>query len=183
MSRSPNSLLTTKIKLRDKHAFDMLFFRYYSPLYHYALNFCSDSIIAEESVQNTFIKIWNNCTEPDFNDIGKILFTYTKNNVIDEIRKNSARKKHEGLLVSEMIVNESIEEDTKFQIKAIIESGIEKLPKKAKEIFRLAKQEGLSIKEIADYLKISNKTVENQLTIAYKKLRTYLEPFKNQLTY
>ena len=45
----------------------------------------------------------------------------------------------------------------------------------------MAKKEGLTVNEIAEYLKISPKTVENQLTIAYKKMRKYLEPFKNQL--
>lgn len=53
-------------------------------------------------------------------------------------------------------------------VKSIIETAINKLPKKAKEVFKLAKQDGLSIQEIATYLAISIKTVENQITIAHK---------------
>ena len=102
---------------------------------------------------------------------------------VKEIRKVNTRKKYEENIISEINTDENIEEDNKNRIKAIIETAIEQLPPKAKEIFRLAKQEGLSIKEIAQHLKISNKTVENQLTIAYKKMRQYLEPFKNQLKY
>jgi RNA polymerase sigma-70 factor (ECF subfamily) len=60
---------------------------------------------------------------------------------------------------------------------------IQQLPKKSKEIFRLSKQEGLSNIEIANYLKLSKKTIENQLTIAYKKMRQYLEPYKNELIF
>jgi RNA polymerase sigma-19 factor, ECF subfamily len=184
MHNKSDKYLIQEIQQGNKSAFDNLFFKYYKPLYRFALHFCNNAIIAEESVQQTFIKIWQTSSNTSYNDdIGKILFTYTKNEVIDEIRKVNTRKKYEENIISELNAEENIEEDNKNRIKAIIETAIEQLPPKAKEIFRLAKQEGLSIKEIAQHLKISNKTVENQLTIAYKKMRQYLEPFKNQLKY
>ena len=183
MQNISDSLLVKKIKLGDKNAFDTLFFKYYNPLYRFAFNFCKDSEVAEESVQRTFIKIWQNHANFPLEDTGKILFTYTKNTVIDEIRKNYTRKKYEGSVVTESTIDENNANDEKNKIKAIIDSGIETLPKKTKKVFQLAKQEGLTIKEIASYLKISNKTVENQLTIAYKKLRVYLEPYKSHLNF
>ena len=184
MHNIPNNTLFQKIQQGNKTAFDSLFFKYYKPLYRFALHFCNNTIIAEESVQKTFIKIWQNNSETNnTEDIGKLLFTYTKNAIIDEIRKDNARKKYENSALTELIIEENNTNDNKYRIKAIIETAIEQLPKKSKEIFRLAKQEGLSINEIAQHLKISNKTVENQLTITYKKMRQYLEPFKNQLKY
>lgn len=182
MHNTPDNILIKKIRQGNKLAFDSLFFKYYKPLYRFALNISNNSTIAEDSVQNTFIKIWNNNNKLDpSNEIGKILFTYTKNEIIDEIRKNNTRKKYEGSALTEMLVNEHTFNTEKCITKAIIESAIELLPKKSKQIFRLAKQEGLTRNEIAEYLKLSKKTVENQLTIAYKKLRQHLEPFKNQL--
>lgn len=184
MHSTPDNILTKKLIQGNKPAFDSLFFKYYKPLYKYAYNFCKSDDIAEESVQNTFVKIWKNCTslKPD-TEIDKLLFTYTKNEVIDEIRKVNTRRKYEGQLVSELIINENTDFDNQNKIKAIIESAIDQLPKKSKEIFRLAKQEGLSINEIAIHLNISKKTVENQLSNAYKKMRTYLNPYKNQLVF
>jgi RNA polymerase sigma-70 factor (ECF subfamily) len=182
MSNTFDRILIQKIKLGNKNAFDSLFIKYYKPLYRYALNYCNNSIIAEESIQKTFIKIWQNNTNFFSDDnVGKILFVCIKNSIIDEIRKEDTRKKYESSEIDNSIYHNTELNDSKNQTKAILESAIDKLPKKAKEIFRLAKQEGLSIKEIAEYLKISNKTVENQLTIAYKKLRLHLEPYKNQL--
>ncbi|MCK5170979.1 MAG: sigma-70 family RNA polymerase sigma factor [Bacteroidales bacterium] len=141
---SDNNLIQ-KIKLGNKNAFDRLFFRYYKPLYRFALHFCNNSTIAEESIQKTFIKIWQNNTNffPDDN-IGKILFVCTKNSIIDEIRKEDTRKKYEGSEINYSIYDIDDLSDSKNQIKAILESAIDKLPKKAKEIFRMAKQEGLS---------------------------------------
>jgi RNA polymerase sigma-70 factor (ECF subfamily) len=176
--------LIEKIQQGNKTAFDHLFFKYYKPLYRFALHYCNNTLIAEESVQKTFIKIWQNNSHTKYaDDIGKLLFTYTKNEVIDELRKVYTRKKYEGTTSYELIFEDTNNHDNKQRIKAIIESAIEQLPKKSKEIFRLAKQEGLSINEIANYLNISVKTVENQLRIAYKKMRLYLEPFKKQLNF
>lgn len=176
--------LLEKIQKGNKTAFDCLFFKYYKPLYRFALHYCNNTLIAEESVQKTFIKIWQNNSHTEYSeDIGKLLFTYTKNEVIDELRKWSTRKKYEETTSTECSFEDQNNHVDKSRIQAIIESAIEQLPQKSKEIFRLAKQEGLSINEIASYLNISVKTVENQLTIAYKKMRLYLEPFKNQLKF
>jgi RNA polymerase sigma-70 factor (ECF subfamily) len=46
---------------------------------------------------------------------------------------------------------------------------------------QLRQEEHLTNKEIADRLLISVKTVENQVAIAYKKLRTYLQPYNEQI--
>lgn len=45
----------------------------------------------------------------------------------------------------------------------------------------MRQEEHLTNKEIADRLLISVKTVENQVAIAYKKLRTYLQPYNEQI--
>jgi RNA polymerase sigma-70 factor, ECF subfamily len=182
MSESDYSL-ALKLKEGNKYAFDKIFFKYYNPLYRYAFNICRNKSMAEDSVQQTFIKIWkNNTLLISDESIGKLLFTYTYNQLIDEIRKENTRKKYEGLIIENTF--DSILEDNKeerLRVKAIIESAIDKLPEKTKEVFRLAKQEGLSYDEIADYLKVSQKTVENQLGNAYKKLREYLSPYKDLL--
>ncbi len=180
MSNNPEHILIQKISKGNKTAFDQLFFKYYKPLYLFALNYCHSAVIAQESVQNTFIKIWNNNQSlNDCENIGKLLFTYTRNEIIDQIRKDNTRTKHEKLVVLE--TNSNNHSADQERVKAIIESAIEQLPDKAQKIFRMAKKEGLTVNEIAEYLKISPKTVENQLIIAYKKMRKHLEPFKNQL--
>lgn len=56
----------------------------------------------------------------------------------------------------------------------LINKEIDKLPPKCKQIFSLSKKEGLTNVEISEYLNISIKTVEVQITIAYNKLRDKL---------
>jgi RNA polymerase sigma factor (sigma-70 family) len=60
---------------------------------------------------------------------------------------------------------------------SLIEKEVSKLPQKCQEIFRLSRNEHQSIKNIADLMNISHKTVENQLTKALRQLRSSLEQF------
>ncbi|MEA2105104.1 MAG: sigma-70 family RNA polymerase sigma factor [Bacteroidota bacterium] len=134
MNNTPDHILTKKITEGNKTAFDHLFFKYYKPLYRYAINFCHSPIIAQESVQNTFIKIWNNNkTLKNCDNIGKLLFTYTRNEIIDEIRKNNTRKKYETNVIQEY--DSEYKSINQEKIKAIIESAIEQLPEKARNSY------------------------------------------------
>lgn len=170
------------LETEKKHVFDQLFFKYYKALVRFAYSICGNQLISEEAAQQTFIKLWQNQVYQNVQSgIDKLLFTYTKNAVIDELRKDISRKKHENAAFLEIKISENYIPEEKYRAKAIIETAIESLPRKSKEVFRLAKQEGLSNQEIADYLNVSVKTVENQMTSAYKKMKQFLEPFKHLL--
>src|SRR5690606_6245806 len=55
-----------------------------------------------------------------------------------------------------------------------LNNGIEELPERCRLVFTLSRKEQLSTKEIANLLNIAPKTVENQLTIAIRRLRSTL---------
>jgi RNA polymerase sigma-70 factor (ECF subfamily) len=71
----------------------------------------------------------------------------------------------------DMQTSQKITYDSLYQY---ITELVNQLPERRKEIFIKSRYEGLSIKEIAEKLKISHKTVENQLTDALKFIRTNL---------
>ena len=60
----------------------------------------------------------------------------------------------------------------------ILNSEIDKLPNKTKEVFYLSKKRGLSNIEISELLDVSIKTVEGHMTKAFKLLRTEVKKFK-----
>ena len=66
-----------------------------------------------------------------------------------------------------------------YGLKLKIQAAIAALPEKRQEIFRLAREDGLKYREIADQLKISVKTVETQMTLALKQLRESLKAYRN----
>lgn len=56
----------------------------------------------------------------------------------------------------------------------ILDSALETLPPRCKDVFLLAKLQGLKYREMAEKLEVSEKTVENQMTKAIKLLRAYV---------
>jgi RNA polymerase sigma-70 factor (ECF subfamily) len=67
------------------------------------------------------------------------------------------------------------------ELRALIETAINKLPEKSRQIYLMARNENLSHKEIAARLGITPKTVENHVGIALHKLRESLRPFYKQI--
>ncbi|MDO9613060.1 MAG: sigma-70 family RNA polymerase sigma factor, partial [Bacteroidota bacterium] len=97
--------------------------------------------------------------------------TKTQKRIVEKIGKT------EPLITSE-------EEDSYLdtnEFKKILDAAVDQLAPKCREIFLLSKFEDLSNREIAEKLGISVKTVENQMTIALKKLREYLLPFRGKI--
>lgn len=171
--------LVLKIRTDHKSAFDALFQKYYVTLCRFALSFLRCEDLAEDAVQRTFIQFWERRKSIQVKESVKAyLFKSTYNECL-RIRKQNIKRisvEEEFVLLSEASINESEQEQWR-NIRPILQNAIQKLPLKCRDIFILRRQEGLTNQEIAEYLGISVKTVENQMTIAINKLKIELKPF------
>ena len=68
-----------------------------------------------------------------------------------------------------------------IELRNLIESAIQKLPEKSRQVYQMAWEENLSYNEIAEKLGLSSKTVENHVGIALRKLRESLGPYYKQI--
>jgi RNA polymerase sigma-70 factor (ECF subfamily) len=94
---------------------------------------------------------------------------------VNQYQHNKTHKiLHRKYIESLQRVVASSEDLNNKQTIELINIEIENLPTKCREIFKMSKKEGLSNIEIAEYLKISTKTVESHITSAYKRLRAIL---------
>lgn len=140
----------------------------------FAMGFIQKKEVAEEIVSDVFIKIWETRSNlTGIENLKSYLFVCVKNSCISHIRKN--RKENlvsldgfEDFLLppvecpeSEYINTETLNE---------IYNAIGQLPPKCKIAFSLAKINGLKYREIADIMGVSEKTVNNHLVFALKKL-------------
>ena len=172
-----NKELVVAIQQGDKVAFKFLFEQYYGPLVGYISTYTQDKQLSEDIVQHSFITLWqkrsrlSNETSPK-----NYLYTIAYNRYIDLLRKE---KRVGGLLEELRMENlrNRIEEDREFLEKRLfkLKKIIEGLPPRCKEILYLSRQRGLEYTEIAEKLKISPKTVEEQIRIAFKKIRKGFE--------
>lgn len=170
---SDNIYLINSLKTGNEDAYKYLLKIYHHKLSVYAYNLIADKDLAEDIVQNVFIKIWKNKDNLKTTlSIKNLLYKSVYNEFIDQYRKNKKtiylEKKYIDTLSS--IVEEESEQSLE-QLIAIVRSEIDKLPPKCKETFLLSKKEGLTNTEIAEYLNISIKSVEKHITRAFSTLK------------
>ncbi len=170
--------LINKIKNGNEPAFDALFRKYYASLARFAMMFTKNEDNADEIVQSFFVRLWEQKEGLKINSSVKSYFyTSVRNTALNFLKKEKTRniyqKKHEAESKNDIL---DIENN---KITKIYETAVNNLPERTKEVFVLSKNEGLTYKEIADYLQISAKTVENNMGIAFKKLREMLMPYKH----
>lgn len=161
-----------KIKEHDD-ALEKLFHLYYKALCTYTMQFTKSMPVAEDIVQNIFVKLADNRETLNKADFKKAyLYRSAYNAYIDTFREDRKKEILMETLKYEAL-SEQLEEDIFLQqqrIKKVMDL-VETLPGRCKEILLLSKQKGYKNKEIAEHLNISIKTVESQIRIAFQKIR------------
>jgi len=164
------------LKMGNESAYGYLVDYYHNRLCVYANSLIKDNLIAEDIVQNVFIQVWEkrNKLKHDFS-LENYLYKSVRNKFIDQYRKGKAvmalEKKYIAAL--ELAVDEK-DEIQEQKILNILLDSIQELPPKCKQIFLMSKKEGLTNTEISEYLDISKKTVEGQITKAFGILKEKL---------
>ena len=172
--------LIKAFKKGDAHAFESLFNLYHKRLYYFLFGLLKSKEDAEEIVQETFLKIWES-RENFWEDypFESLLFRIAKNAFLNHNRKKVNRtvfEKHFGFFTD--FSESSADQYILFQeTQSIIETIVNGLPPKRKEIFLMQKVEGLSRQEIASKLGISIITVDSQLFKANKHLKEEFQKY------
>lgn len=167
-----NTELINALQSGNEEAFKFIFEVLYDDLVRYVFSLCNDRAKAEDIVQGTFVKIWEQHRSLAINSsVKSYLFRSCHNRFI-----NSLRRDKNTVSLSDHIYLESFLEDETQQKEApgnyeTLRKAIDSLPPRCKEVFTLHKFEGMKYRDIAYKLNISVKTVENQISRAYQKLR------------
>lgn len=160
-------------------------------LVSFAYNYLKSGEDAKGIVQEVFISVWNNRENLRLDgNLKSYLFTATRNKCLNFLEKrriktvslDAPQPGTEQPLEHFFIADQAGTEEAMelAELKAVIFDEVQKLPPKCREIFILSRQEELSHKEIAEKLKISTKTIENQIGIALKRIRKRLSDYKQQ---
>lgn len=158
----------------DIRSFEYLYNIWSGKLYNFVMRISKgDGYLAEEIVQSVFVKVWENrkSLNPD-KSFGAYLCTIAKNQLVniyqhrmlEDIYQEKTRK-------SEPIENTTDKEVDYHLLEEYINSLIDQLPPARREIFILSRHNMLTNKEIAARLKLSENTVESQLTKALSFMR------------
>ena len=166
--------LIKKLREGDSFAFEVLFYKYRNKIKGFALKIVPAQIDPEEIVQEVFVRVWlkKEAIDPE-KDFQSYLFSIAKHLVLDHLKSAVNRKLYfvgehfQQDLLEEDGLDASISEETEEKLQKLINE----IPERRREIFRLSRFEGLSYKQIAERLNISENTVDSQIRNALAFLR------------
>ncbi len=149
--------------------FEIQFRRLYLPLGMYALRIVDNADDAEDLVEDAFIKAWETIENgAEIENFKAFIYRTVRNVCISFLRKKRETVGEEYIPeVDDEIIDTSVRD-------AKIWKAIDELPTKCREIFLMSKRDGLTNEEIAEELGLSIKTVKNQMTKAFARLREAL---------
>lgn len=159
----------------DMRAFESLYKAYVGKVFNYINSFIYDPDLAKDITQNTFLQLWEvrSQVDPDGNIEGYI-YSISRNLLFREIRRLNILKNYTDHIKEEIKEAEEpqIEENlSRNMIEQQILALLAELPEARRRIFLMRWSNGLSNKEIAEQLSISEKTVSTQIhrTISFLK--------------
>jgi RNA polymerase sigma-70 factor (family 1) len=173
-----DNLLVTRIRHNDKDAFKSLYNRYNKKIYFFSLKYLKNNAEAEELVQSVFINVWENRESLDATlSVKNYIYKAAVNYIYNYLKKKAihARFIESEINKGEIHSNLTYEQVFFHDLERSINSIVETLPSQQQKIFLLSRSEGLTHKEIAGKLDISERTVENQMYRALKKIKSILK--------
>jgi len=167
-------------------AYEVIFHMVFADLLRFALSIVRSIVLAEEVVSDVLISIWEKRAQlGSVEDLRLYLFTSTRNRAINYLKskklgltENMDRQSIDWDNCSPQLKSKDLDPEALIEFAELnqkVTMAIESLPAKCKLIYQLVKEDGLKYKEVASLLGISIKTVENQMTISFKKLHEVLD--------
>ncbi|NJB85262.1 RNA polymerase sigma-70 factor (ECF subfamily) [Lewinella marina] len=159
-------------------ALDELFRRHYMDLCRTAVRFVRDEAAAEDIVQEMFTSLWTKRDRlpADTQAVAPYLRRSVRNRSLNFLRDRKRIPVDDGELPD--LTADATQQPglamERAEAQARITRAIDRLPERCRLVFVMSKVENMSHREISEGLDISVKTVENQMTRAYKFLREWL---------
>ena len=189
----PDEALMLRYQDGDRAAFAQLVRRHQGPLYNFALRQVRIQQVAEDVVQETFVRVVQNAA--DFKHEARFttwVYTITRNLCIDQLRKRALRKhpsldqgsgeEGDGPTLGEQTADPraSVErEATGTELKERIALAVDKLPDDQREVFLMRELANLPFKEIAEITRVPENTVKSRMRYALERLQEALAEYED----
>lgn len=169
------SHLILALKSGSTEAFSQIYDSYADRVYGFALLHTKSKAVAEDIVQETFLRLWTHREKLDIErNAESLLFLIARHLVVDAFRKQVHRVEFEDFLEYQECVDPSAtpEEHLFFDdFLRRLHLAKAKLSCREREIYKLSREMNLSVREIATRLRLSPQTVKNNITTVLKKFR------------
>jgi RNA polymerase sigma-70 factor (ECF subfamily) len=175
-----DQLLTSRLVDGDEAVLDEILAAYWTPIVRYAAAYVECHDTAQDIAQECFARLWRHRSQwIAGRSVRPFLFRVAHNLACNERRNSRVRSRlahSEGVVAQRTYPSVAQIYDAKALDSEAVRA-IGALPERRRQVFVLARLEGLSYREIADVLEISVQTVANQMSAALADLRRELAPY------
>ena len=150
--------------------FKMIYDAHFDDLRRYLIYRSGDQDLSKDIAQNVFMKVWTKKIEIASGNIKSLLFKMATDEFISHIRKKKVEKEYTESIDLKLI-REPDNNDDLLEKKVLFQKALNQLPEKQKTAFLMNKMQGLTYKEIAEILNLSQKAIEKRIGLALKALK------------
>lgn len=162
----------------DAEAFSDLYAHFWERLFAIAFHRLDDRAEAEDVVHDVFMSLWAHRHCREIADIDRYLAVAVKYAVLSRLRNRSKRSSIlQGLGIAMNAASQCEERLDQKLLLERLQGEVERLPDRCRLIFRYSREEGMPVRDIAEILNLSPRTVEHQLSKALRRLRFALRSF------
>jgi RNA polymerase sigma-70 factor (ECF subfamily) len=177
-----DSELIEGIRSCDSRVAQYLLDQYWAPLLRYAEGILEGTADAQDIVQDAFLRLWANRDKwSEAGSVRSLLYTVTRNLALDERRRHARRGQVSDDVDIPHIGPSPSDDVVLAEARQAANDAVSRLPPKRQEVFRLAREEGLSHKEIAAIMGISVNTAANHMVHAMADLKAALAPYLDSM--
>lgn len=168
--------LLGQIAQGDENAFRQLFYKYHQQLAIHVFRLTQSVELAEEIVQDVFLKIWTNREAlTDVQHFKAYLFVVSKNQTLNALRQLAKeRKNKEEWQKDNALLYKQQEADVTTDYYSLIDQAVAQLPPQQQKVYRLSRHKRLKYQEIAQQLDLSRETVKKYMQLAIASIGTYI---------
>lgn len=176
MKNKNEKFCISRLKSGAGDTYKTIFDLYYKPLCSFAKKYVTDLQLAEDIIQDLFLKLWEQRRDITIkSSLRSYLFQSARNECLNYLKHQAVTEKYKEHLshvqAGEFFLD-SMEEE---EINQLIYKTIRSLPPRCRQVFEMSRFEGKSFEAIASELSISKNTIKNQLVDALKQIRETLE--------
>jgi len=175
-SALPDSDLVLRLRNGEEVAFKIIFDRWFKKLYYFSFKYLKSKEEAEEMVQETMMQLWVTREKLDERyPVSSYLYTIVKRLSLNRLKQIASSKSAAEYHFVNLKVTVNTTEDalSLSELKRITAEALALMPEKQQQVYRMSRNEGLSLDEIALSLGILKNTVKKHLSEALKMIRIH----------
>lgn len=175
-SSADSRLLIIRLKNGDENAFQVIFNDWFDKILNFSFRYLKSRELAEEVVQESMIQLW--LYRDKINEdlpLAPYIFTIVRRLSLNSLRQIATSRNATQRLILEMqeAVNTTEEAISVAELQKITEEALNLMPKQQQQVYRMSRNDGLSLDEIALELGIMKNTVKKHLSEALKSIRKH----------